>query len=50
MILAFTNDELREENSDTKNEILDEIYRYNRRFSGQPRTVSYSYNKFSRLI
>ena len=39
-MLSFTSTELQEENSPQKNEILDEVYNYNRRFSGEPRTVS----------
>ena len=37
---SFTTEELREEDSELKNTILAEVLNYNRRFSGEPRSVS----------
>ena len=36
---SFTTEELREEDSELKNTILAEVLNYNRRFSGEPRSV-----------
>lgn len=36
----FTPDELREDDSELKNTVLTEVLNYNRRFSGEPRSVS----------
>ena len=40
LMVAFTPAELQEATSEEKNTILREVHEYNRRFSGQPRTVS----------
>ena len=37
---SFTTEENREEDSELKNTILLEVLNYNRRFSGEPRSVS----------
>ncbi|XP_067933963.1 E3 ubiquitin-protein ligase RNF170-like [Watersipora subatra] len=39
LLNAFTASELQEENSEIKNMILEETRNYNRRFSGEPRTI-----------
>ena len=53
---SFTTEELREEDSELKNTILAEVLNYNRRFSGEPRSVSkyfptvFKFNLYDSLI